>query len=1231
MSEAGQMQLVVVRNPFDRHSRDERSLPACEAQTIERLVADHLPLSPAIRISVNGEMVPRDEWAARTIIEGDCVVVMPEIHGDDQTFKTVLMVALVVAANTYSGGLASAMGIGGAFGTGMVAVGITMAGSALINALIPTPQPTLGSIGASASTTATSAYSWNPATTQQPGGVVARAYGLNKLYGNIISGYIKTSGSTGQEQHAHMLIDLGTGPYNRLYDFKLNDQPVGNYSGVNVTARMGYLDQSPIPAFNDTLTTHPIGAKIVNGTPVVRDTVGSDYDALEINLLCPNGLWYSNDSGGLNEVTVYVSVEISADNGATWSHIAQEPRTIVTVAPGYWSRGRWVKKGFGRSAYSVWVESAKGGSDRASHTEGELDPAGYGQRWRWMDTPTNIYTTVVDSITLSGATQQPVRRQLRVDNLARGTRYKVRCINISADQTTSRWGDDVYLAEISEVMYDDFQYPRTVLVGVDALATSQISGSIKFSCMAEGAIVAVYNGSSWSRQYSNNPAWVCWDILTQPVLDNNLVVVRYDGLDPSRLDAAAFKAWADFCDEMVPDGKGGYEKRCTFDGVSDFSTNVWDAALEVCASARAQLTRRGTTISVIYDDVRPLPAQLFSVANTAVSSFRETFLPMQDRAASIEVSYVDASNDYVRDNITVVNTNITESAAQRVQIALRGVTRASQAWREANYRLKRNELLHRSASISVDIDALACTVGDLIWLQDDTTRWGIGGRAVAGSTTTKLYLDQSVTLDSGKTYELKLRLADDTLLTRTITTAAGTVSAVDVSVAFPSAPSLYDVWAIGETGKAVKEFLVVDISRDGDQRAKLSLLEYNASLYGLDDGIPAIATANVSGGAGQDLPSINNVRTIEVMELSAAGSVAVHLDIYFDILGSKTKKADIYESGRFIGTSNSGVFRANNVASGKEYSFEIRPFNYIGLSPSGSWKYISHVVVGLLRDPQDISGFSVEPGSSSDTLTWAKCPDIDVQNGGAILVRHSPWKTGATWESSTSVCYPLPGKSTTVSVPGREGTYFVKAEDSGGRQSKIAARYVSDGATAFTYTPPSSNLTEIDEYPAFSGTHQGTYRDDGAIGAHLELIGASLIDSILDFDSISKIDYEGGVISSGIYSFENQIDLGSVKSSRLTSTLSALAENVLNNLDDRTQTVDSWVDFDGTSGAPVDAWIECRKTNDDPSLSPTWSEWQRLASANFTSRAFQFRALLFSSDPAFNIFINQLKVKVEAI
>lgn len=1020
----GQVQLVVVRNPFDRACRDERVLPLDGSVTIADMVREHLPVCPDISVAINGELITKEEWESRTLRPGEQMVVAPVVHGDDSgILSMVLMVALAVvapmAASWLMGGSFVGAGAVGFAATGfagtLLTMGIGMVGSMVIGGLMAPSKPSLPN---RQSFDNSQSYAWAPVTTQTPGGAVARAYGTHKLYGNIIAGYVENTGDTGKDQIAHLLIDLGTGPYSQLRDFKINDQPIGYYSGVTVTARMGNVNQDIIPSFNDTVATHQINAKVVKNTPVTRDTASNNFDALEIVLTCPQGLWYSNNSGGMDTVSVNVAVEISADGGATWHYVATEPRTVMdSNTVNYWSAGSWTEGGgFG----NVWDEWAVGSTTPSAHVEGEHynDPLDrWWGVWRWITKTTSIATLVDDSITLSGASQQPIRRTLRVDNLVRGTTYKVRVTNLTDDQTSSRYGDDVYLAEINEVLYDDFQYPRTVLAAVDALATNQLSGSIKFSCIGDCAIVRVWNGSAWSSTWSNNPAWVCWDILTQPVLDNSLAVVRYDGLDPSRLILASFYAWAQFCDTLVPDGKGGTEKRCTFDGIFDTHTTMWDAALEVCGSARAQLVRRGTSVMVVVDDVRSTPAQLFNVGNTSANSFNETWLKMEDRAASIEVDMVDAARDYERSPQTVINTNISESTAQRTQWGARGVTRISQGWREASFRLARNELLKRSASISVDIDSLACTVGDLIWLQSDVTQWGEGGRAGPGSTTTQLVLDKPVTLDVGKTYELKLRLIDDTLLTRTITTAAGTVSAVDVSVAFPSAPSLYDPWAIGETNKAVKEFIVLDIARDGEQRAKLSLLEYNASLYGLDSGIPALPTPNVSSFG---LPTISATVVEEVLERASDGTILVHIDMHFTVVDAE--KVIVYENGVAIGVTGTGIFRRKNVTGGKTYSIQCAPVSAVGASPLSQWKTVVHTVIGKSANPADVTGFALAATPAGVGATWNDIADIDRSEYEIVLAGNAFGGDDPAWRGDAL--------STDLGIlPVGTHTYWIKAID----------------------------------------------------------------------------------------------------------------------------------------------------------------------------------------------------------
>jgi hypothetical protein len=101
---------------------------------------------------------------------------------------------------------------------------------------------------------------------------------------------------------------------------------------------------------------------------------------------------------------------------------------------------------------------------------------------------------------------------------------------------------------------------------------------------------------------------------------------------------------------------------------------------------------------------------------------------------------------------------------------------------------------------------------------------------------------------------------------------------------------------------------------------------------------------------------------------------------------------------------------------------------------------------------------------------------------------------------------------------------------------------------------------------------------------------------------------------------------------RLTSVIQASVVNVNDLIDSRTDNIDTWLDFDGSGGGgSADAWVELRHTDDDPAGAPTWTSWKRLDAAEFEARAFQYRAQLRSYDPAYNIHITQLRVKVDTV
>ena len=135
--------------------------------------------------------------------------------------------------------------------------------------------------------------------------------------------------------------------------------------------------------------------------------------------------------------------------------------------------------------------------------------------------------------------------------------------------------------------------------------------------------------------------------------------------------------------------------------------------------------------------------------------------------------------------------------------------------------------------------------------------------------------------------------------------------------------------------------------------------------------------------------------------------------------------------------------------------------------------------------------------------------------------------------------------------------------------------------------------------------------------------GDDNIDDVTDVDAITSFDFLGDILSSAEYQFNNTLDLAHALrwTSRRFVTRAFFPNDTI---DARTALVDTWNDFDGTEADAVNAKLYMRRTDDDPSGSPTYTGWQEFVAGTFKGRAFQFKAELTSADIAQNILIDQL-------
>lgn len=315
----------------------------------------------------------------------------------------------------------------------------------------------------------------------------------------------------------------------------------------------------------------------------------------------------------------------------------------------------------------------------------------------------------------------------------------------------------------------------------------------------------------------------------------------------------------------------------------------------------------------------------------------------------------------------------------------------------------------------------------------------------------------------------------------------------------------------------------------------------------------------------------------------------------------------------------STTFEINDIAAGV-YDFRVKAINTLGVS--SAYASATKEIYGLGAKPSALTGLTIQAAGGLAILQWVRSIDIDVRIGGKIAFRHSRSESGASYSASVSIGDALTGDQTVAVLPLLPGTYFAVAFDSSGIASD-AASVSTAGAQVLAF----STLSTVTEHTAFSGINSGTAVVDGV----LKLAGASLMDSWGLIDSIVDWDSEGGVLSSGTYTFAAGLDLTTQRRTRLRVSKVVQEVNTRDLIDSRTSLMDDWPSWDGVVGGETDMQVWARATNDDPAGTPTWGAWEKLHAGEYYARAFQFQARLSSTNPDYNIHVTELSVTAEAI
>jgi predicted phage tail protein len=442
-----------------------------------------------------------------------------------------------------------------------------------------------------------------------------------------------------------------------------------------------------------------------------------------------------------------------------------------------------------------------------------------------------------------GKTTSTYERSHRIELPPSASGWTLRITKNTPDSISSLLVNTVNISALTEIIDAKFRYPNSALIGL-TFDASQFTSLPNRAYHLRGMRIKVpsnynpvtraYSGvwdGTFQVAYSNNPAWCYYDILLNDRYGLGHMVKSY------QVDRYELYRIAQYCDQMVSDGKGGTEPR--------FTCNLYlqsqAAALKVLQDMAAIF--RGMSYwgaSSVYSsaDMPEDPTYTYTNANVIDGRFDYTGSKRADRYSVVLVSWNDP-DDFYRAKVEYVEDR--ESLAlfghRQMNLTAIGCSSQAQAQRLGRWTLLTNKLETDTVNFIVSLDGTLVRPGKVVRVADNK-RAGrrIGGR-IRDQTINSVILDANVdvfagdrvtvTLPNGKT---ETRIAkgvgkpiswdstgitwDNGQVTLDTTSYSTSVQMVEVTQNFSDIPVLQSIWAVESDSLAAQQFRILSIAED---------------------------------------------------------------------------------------------------------------------------------------------------------------------------------------------------------------------------------------------------------------------------------------------------------------------------------------------------------------------------------------------------------------------------------
>ncbi|HGM7257454.1 TPA: host specificity protein J [Serratia marcescens] len=443
-----------------------------------------------------------------------------------------------------------------------------------------------------------------------------------------------------------------------------------------------------------------------------------------------------------------------------------------------------------------------------------------------------VLRTAVD-----GKTTTKYERSHRIDLPAATTGWQVRVRRLTPNSTSNRVADKMVVEAITETIDAKLRYPETALLFIQFDA-KQFPNIPQVSCEPKGRIVRVpsnynpetreYTGTwdgTFKTAWTNNPAWITYDLMINDrfsigtrVKAENLALTKWDLYQIGQ-----------YCDQLVPDGRGGDGKEPRFlcDVYIQSQEDAWNVLRDIASIYRGSTFWANNGMNALAD----MPADvkyIFTRANVKDGKFTYASASDKTHYSTCMVSWSDPANGY-QDAIepVVEQSLIRRYGIKQADLTAIGCIRKSEGIRRGKWLLHTNDK-DRMVSFTVGLDGKVPLPGWIIAVADEK----LAGRPLGGRISSvdgrNITLDRVSSAVVGE--RLILNLPSGKAEGRTIAAVAGKI--ITVTTAYTEQPVAEAVWAIDASDLALQQYRVTGI-KEGDDGVSFDItaVEHDPNKY----------------------------------------------------------------------------------------------------------------------------------------------------------------------------------------------------------------------------------------------------------------------------------------------------------------------------------------------------------------------------------------------------------------